>query len=76
MIGGLTADQRFYMAYNQVYRSLSREDFMRQALATDPHSPGEWRGAEVRNTDSWYEAFAVKPGQKMYLAPQQRAKIW
>ncbi|HWX89542.1 MAG TPA: M13 family metallopeptidase, partial [Rhizomicrobium sp.] len=76
VIGGLTADQRFYMAYNQVYRSLSREDFMRQALATDPHSPGEWRGAEVRNADPWYDAFAVKPGQKMYLAPEQRVRIW
>jgi putative endopeptidase len=76
VIGGLTADQRFYMAYNQVYRSLSREDFMRQVLATDPHSPGEWRGAEVRNADPWYEAFAVKPGQKMYLAPDQRVRIW
>jgi putative endopeptidase len=76
VIGGFTADQRFYMAYNQVYRSLSREDFMRQALATDPHSPGEWRGAEVRNVDPWYEAFAVKPGQKMYLAPEQRVRIW
>jgi putative endopeptidase len=76
VIGGFTADQRFYLAYNQVYRSLSREDFMRQALATDPHSPGEWRGAEVRNVDFWYEAFAVKPGQKMYLAPEQRVRIW
>jgi putative endopeptidase len=76
VIGGFTADQRFYLAYNQVYRSLSREDFMRQALATDPHSPGEWRGAEVRNVDFWYEAFAVKPGRKMYLAPEQRVRIW
>jgi len=39
-------------------------------------APGEWRGAEVRNVDFWYEAFAVKPGQKMYLAPEQRVRIW
>jgi putative endopeptidase len=76
VIGGFTADQRFYIAYSAVYRSLSRDDYMRQALATDPHSPGEWRGAEVRNVDPWYAAFDVKPGQKMYLAPDQRVKIW
>ncbi len=76
VIGGFTADQRFYMAFAQVYRSLSREDFMRQALATDPHSPGEWRAAEVRNVDPWYEAFKVQPGQKMYLPPDKRVKIW
>jgi putative endopeptidase len=76
VIGGFTADQRFYMAYNQAYRSLSRDDFMRQALATDPHSPGEWRAVEVRNVDPWYAAFAVGPGQKLYLAPEQRVKIW
>ena len=76
VIGGFTADQRFYMAYNQAYRSLSRDDFMRQALATDPHSPGEWRGIEVRNVDPWYAAFKVEPGQKMYLALDQRVKIW
>ncbi|HEX4117230.1 MAG TPA: M13 family metallopeptidase [Rhizomicrobium sp.] len=73
---GFTAEQRFFMGYAQIYRSLSREDYMRQALATDPHSPGEWRSAEVRNVDAWYTAFAVAPGQKMYLAPDQRVKIW
>ena len=76
VIGGMTADQRFYVAYNALYRSLSREDFMRQALATDPHSPGEWRGAEVRNVDPWYAAFDVKPGQRMYLPPEQRVRVW
>ncbi len=76
VLGGFTADQRFYMAYAQVYRSLSREAYMRQALATDPHSPGEWRAAEVRNVDPWYAAFAVKPGQGMYLPPDKRVRIW
>jgi putative endopeptidase len=76
VIGGMTGDQRFYVAYNALYRSLSREDYMRQALATDPHSPGEWRGAEVRNVDPWYEAFNVKPGQRMYLPPEQRVRVW
>jgi len=76
VIGGYTADQRFYMSYTQLYRSLSRDGFMRQALSTDPHSPGEWRAAEVRNVDPWYAAFDVKPGQKMYLPPDQRVRIW
>ena len=64
VIDGFTAEQRFFIGYAQVYRSLSRDEFMRQALATDPHSPGEWRAAEVRNVDAWYAAFAVKPEQK------------
>ncbi len=76
VLDGFTAEQRLFIGYAQVYRSLSREDYMRQALATDPHSPGEWRSAEVRNLDAWYAAFAVKRGQKMYLAPDQRVKIW
>ncbi len=76
VIGGLTADQRFFMSFAQLYRGLTRENFLRQMLATDPHSPGEWRAAEVRNMDAWYEAFGVKPGQKMYLAPAERVRIW
>jgi len=76
VMDGLTAEQRFFIGYAQIYRSLSREDYMRQALATDPHSPGEWRSAETRNVDAWYAAFAVKPGQKRYLEPDQRVKIW
>jgi len=76
VLDGFTAEQRFFIGYAQVYRSLSREDYMRQALATDPHSPGEWRSAEIRNVDAWYASFAVKPGQKTYLEPDQRVKIW
>lgn len=76
VLGGLTGDQRFFMAFAQVYRTLQREDFLRQQLATDPHSPGEWRAAEVRNHDAWYKAFDVKPGDKQYLPPEQRVRIW
>jgi putative endopeptidase len=76
VLGGLTGDQRFFMAFAQVYRTLQREDFLRRQLSTDPHSPGEWRAAEVRNMDRWYEVFGVKPGQKMYLPPEQRVRIW
>ncbi len=76
VLGGFTGDQRFFMSYAQVYRTLQREGFLRQQLATDPHSPGEWRVAEVRNVDGWYAAFDVKPGAKMYLPPEQRVKVW
>jgi predicted metalloendopeptidase len=50
--------------------------FHAPALATDPHSPGEWRCTEVRSVDAWYAALAVKPEQKIYLAPDERVKIW
>jgi putative endopeptidase len=76
VISGLSGDQRFFMAYATVWRTLSREPYMRRALTTDPHSPGEWRAAEVRNLDAWYDAFSVKPGQRMYLPPEQRVRIW
>jgi predicted metalloendopeptidase len=45
-------------------------------VLTDPHSPNEWRTAEARNVDAWYAAFDVKPGQKMYLAPEARVRVW
>jgi putative endopeptidase len=76
VLGGFTGDQRFFMSYAQVYRTLQREGFLRQQLATDPHSPGEWRAAEVHNVDAWYAAFDVKPGMKMYLPPEKRVKVW
>jgi putative endopeptidase len=73
---GLTGEQRFFMAYAQSRRTLQREAALRQQLATDTHAPSEWRVATLRNLDAWYEAFGVKPGQKMYLAPDQRVRIW
>jgi len=76
VLGGFTGDQRFFMSYAQVYRTLQREGFLRQQLATDPHSPGEWRAAEVRNVDAWYAAFDIKPGMKMYLPPEKRVRVW
>jgi putative endopeptidase len=76
VLGGFTGDQRFFMSYAQLYRSLQRENFLRQQIATDPHAPAEWRAAEVRNVDAWYDAFNVKPGAKMYLPPEQRVKVW
>ena len=76
VLGGFTGDQRFFMSFNQVYRQLQRESYLRQSLATNPHSPGEWRAQEVRNVDAWYAAFDVKPGQKDYREPADRVRIW
>ncbi|MGN7998343.1 M13 family metallopeptidase [Sphingomonas sp. 22176] len=76
-IGGLTGDQRFFLAYAQAWRVKVREDAQRQALLTDPHSPATARvNGIVRNVDAWYKAFDVKPGDKLYLPPDQRVHIW
>jgi putative endopeptidase len=76
VIDGLTADQRFYLGWAQVWRCKSREPALRQQLLTDPHSPCPVRTDVVRNMDPWYSAFGVKPGQKLYLAPADRVRIW
>ena len=77
LIDGLTGDQRFFLAYAQVWRTKAREDSVRNQIATDPHSPGMFRAfAPLRNVQAWYDAWGVKPGDKLYIAPEQRAKIW
>lgn len=76
VIDGMSADQRFYLGFAQVWRCKSREPALRQQLLTDPHSPCPVRTSVVRNMDPWYEAFSVKPGQKLYLEPADRVRIW
>ena len=76
VIDGTTADQRFYMGWAQVWRCKSREPALRQQLLTDPHSPCPVRTDVVRNMDPWYQAFAVQPGQTLYLDPTARVRIW
>ena len=77
VIGGFTGDQRFFMAYAQVWREVSREARLRQLLLTDPHSPPRYRvNGIVPNINEWYKAFNVQPGDKMYLPPEQRIRIW
>jgi len=76
VLAGLSGDQRFFLSFAQTHRSLQRENALRAQLISDPHSPNEWRAAEVRNMDAWYSEFAVKPGQKMYLAPDARVRVW
>jgi putative endopeptidase len=76
IIDGLTGDQRFFLGYAQVWRTRIREAALRQRLLTDPHSPGEYRVFEVRNSDNWYRTFSISPTGKMYLKPEDRVKIW
>ena len=77
VIDGLTGDQRFFLAYAQYYRNRFREDMERQLLVADPHSPDKARvDVVLPNVDAWYMAFNVKPGDKLYRAPDQRVRIW
>ena len=73
---GLTADQQFFIAFGQNWGSKEREAALRQQVMTDPHSPAQYRAATVRNIDAWYAAFGVKPGETLYLAPDDRVRIW
>ena len=77
VIDGFTGDQRFFMAWAQVWRSAQREENYRLRLKTGVHSPEEYRtNGPVAQMDAWYEAFGVKPGDAMYIPPEDRVRIW
>ncbi len=75
-IDGYSSDQQFFIAFGQNWGEKLREAALRQQVMTDEHSPGEYRADTVRNLDSWYSAFEVKPGEQLYLAPAERVRIW
>ncbi len=76
-IDGLTGDQRFFLAWGQVWRRLYREEELINRLKTDPHSPSQYRvNGVVRNMDSWYEAFNVTDDDDLFLPPEERVSIW
>ena len=77
VIDGLTGDQRFFRAFAQSWRGKGRDDYIRQLTTSDPHSYRKFRvNGVVRNVDQWYDAFDVKPGDKLYVEPAQRARVW
>ena len=77
VLDGFTGDQRFFLSFAQAWRGKMRDDALRAQILTDPHSPREARGTfPERNMDAWYAAFDVKPGDKLYLDPKDRVKIW
>jgi predicted metalloendopeptidase len=76
VVDGLTGDQQFFLSFAQAWRQKAREQATRNQIHTDGHAPAMYRAATVRNVDAWYEAFHVEPGQKLYLAPADRAHLW
>jgi putative endopeptidase len=77
VLDGLTGDQRFFMSWAQVWRDLARDEDKRNQVESDPHSPAEFRvNGAVQNIDAWYQSFAVEAGDKLYLAPEARTRIW
>ncbi len=71
-----SGDQQFFIAFAQNWGSKSREAALRQQVMTDPHAPAQYRADTVRNIDAWYPAFHVQSGEKLYLAPPERVRIW
>ncbi len=77
VIDGFTGDQRFFFGWAQIWRSLFRDDYLRQMLLTDSHSPGPYRvNGVVRNMPEFHQAFGVKEGDAAWLPPEQRVKVW
>ncbi|QJR81887.1 M13 family metallopeptidase [Alteromonas pelagimontana] len=76
VIDGLTGDQRFFLAWAQVWKEKRTEQSLLNQLRSDPHSPARYRTLAPRNHDAWYKAFDVQPDDELYLAPEDRVKIW
>jgi predicted metalloendopeptidase len=73
---GLTGEQQFFISFAQSWRTKFREPLLRQIIILDGHAPAEYRVDTVRNLDAWYDAFQVKPGEALYLAPKDRIRLW
>jgi putative endopeptidase len=69
-------DRQFFIGFARAWRSLYRDDGLRKFVATNDHAPERYRVATVRNIDAWYDAFDVQPGQRLYLEPAARVRIW
>jgi putative endopeptidase len=77
LLDGLTGDQRVFLGWAQAWRGKVTPDAIKRGVASDPHSPRQFRvNGVVRNIDAWYEAFDVRPGDKLYLKPDERVHIW
>jgi predicted metalloendopeptidase len=76
-IDGVTGDQRFFLAWAQIWRRVAREELVKDEVASGPHAPAQYRvNGVVRNMDAWYEAFGVTPDDDLWLAPEDRVQIW
>jgi predicted metalloendopeptidase len=77
VLDGLTGDQRFFAGWVQAWRAKYRDDALRQQVMANPHAPDMMRGnGPLPDVDAFYRAFDVKSGDKMWLAPEKRVKIW
>jgi putative endopeptidase len=76
VINGFTGEQRFFLGWAQFWRTKSRDEYLRQVMLAWRHSPDIQRVWTVRNIDAWYEAFDVQPGDKLYLPPEERVRVW
>lgn len=76
VLDGFSGDQQFFIAFGQNWQSKTREAAIRRQVLTDGHAPGQIRAQTVRNLDDWYAVFQVDPGQKLYLTPKQRVRIF
>lgn len=75
-VDGFSGDEQFFIGFAQCWRTKQREAALRQQIVVDGHAPGAYRAATVRNIDAWYPAFDVKPGEKLYLPPEERVRMW
>jgi len=71
-----SGDQQFFISFAQAWRGKAREPAQRNQILTDGHAPAKYRASTVRNLDQWYQAFGVKPGEKLYLAENDRVRVW
>jgi putative endopeptidase len=76
VIAGYTLEQLFFISYAQSWQTKMREAALRRRIVTDGHAPAEYRADTVRNLDPWYQAFSVQPGEKLYLPPAERVRVW
>jgi putative endopeptidase len=73
---GFNGDQLFFLSFGQSWREKLREPALRDEIITDGHAPAQYRAETVRNLDAWYPAFQIKPGQALFLAPEDRVRVW
>jgi len=77
VLDGFTGDQRVYLGWAQVWRGKQRDEALKQQIIAGPHSPGYYRvNGTIRNMEGWYKAYDIKPGDPLYVAPEERVKIW
>jgi predicted metalloendopeptidase len=77
VLEGLTGDQRFFLAWAQIWKSKYRDEAMINQVKVGPHSPPQFRiNGPLRNLDEWYKAFNVQPDDALYLKPEERVRIW